>query len=143
MKAIPLRKSVLLGVSGASAAQLARTTEPDEDWSSTRAHQCSLMRLLGAVVLGSVFQVSAICAPGDLYLSQAVEGVISKIAPDGTKSTFALGLDYPSGLAFDHAGNLFVSVGSQPGSILKFSPSGEMSVFASGISIPGGLAFDG
>lgn len=81
--------------------------------------------------------------PGDLYVSEPSSGDISKFAPDGTKSTFASGLDHPGGLAFDRAGNLFVASAGQPGSILKFTPSGERSVFASGFSIPGALAFDG
>lgn len=83
-------------------------------------------------------------APGDLYLAQTEAGVILKFTPGGTKSTFASGLDHPGALAFDRAGNLFVSGGSgQPGNIVKITPSGQVTVFASGLSIPGALAFDG
>ncbi|MBA3353115.1 MAG: hypothetical protein H0U23_11980 [Blastocatellia bacterium] len=86
---------------------------------------------------------TVVATPGDLYVAEPTDGVISKFAPDGTKSTFASGLDHPGGLAFDQAGNLFVTSAGQPGSILKFTPGGEMTVFASGFSIPGALAFDG
>ena len=99
----------------------------------------------GAVVLALLtVGYDARSAPGDLYLPQAEEGTILKFSPDGTKSMFASGLDQPGGVAFDRAGNLFVSVGpGQFRDITKITPGGEMTVFATGISIPGGLAFDG
>jgi hypothetical protein len=102
-------------------------------------------RILAMVAGLAALLSSAIssAAPGDLYVSEPANGVVSKFKPDGTKSTFASGLDYPGGLAFDRASNLFVSVGSQPGSIAKITPSGEIMVFATELSIPGGLAFDG
>src|SRR5205807_2201350 len=62
-------------------------------------------------------------------------------APDGTRSTFASELDYPHGLAFDSAGNLFVAEYTS-GTILKFAPDGTRSIFASGLIGPQGLAFD-
>ncbi len=51
------------------------------------------------------------------------------------------------GLAFDHFGNLFVSVTVLPpiqngDSILKFIPEGVGSPFATGLNFPRGLAFD-
>jgi hypothetical protein len=82
-------------------------------------------------------------APGDLYVPQTEAGLILKFSSDGTKSTFASGLDHPGGLAFDRTGNLFVSVGPGLRDITKITPSGEMTVFATGLSLPGGLAFDG
>lgn len=104
----------------------------------------SLYLLLGALALTNLFECgAALAAPGDLYLSESADGLISKFSPDGTKSTFASDLDSPGGLVFDRVGNLFVSVGSQPGSIIKFTPGGEMTVFASGLSLPGALAFNG
>ena len=84
--------------------------------------------------------IKARAAAGDLYVSEPVEGIISKFAPDGTKSTFASGLDHPGGLVFDRVGNLFVSVGQD---ITRITLSGEMTVFATGLSLPSGLAFDG
>lgn len=81
---------------------------------------------------------------GDLYVPQATEGTILKFSPDGTKTTFVSGLDHPGGLAFDRAGNLFVSGGpGQSGTIVKISTNGEVTVFATGLRLPGALAFDG
>jgi hypothetical protein len=76
------------------------------------------------------------------------EHSISKYAPDGTKSTFAAGLDHPTGLAADAAGNVYVTVVTAPDAsshaILKFSPDGTKSTFASlpGSFFAGDLAFD-
>lgn len=61
--------------------------------------------------------------------------------------TFATNLNQPWGLAFDKAGNLFVSNSGTNGylrnTILKFTPDGVRSTFAfSGLSSPQGLAFD-
>ena len=82
-------------------------------------------------------------APGDLYVVEPGNGVISKFTPDGTKTVFVSGISQPGGLAFDHTGNLFVAE-SATGSILKFTAEGgTRSVFASGLGDPVGLAFDG
>ena len=53
----------------------------------------------------------------------------------------------PFGLAFDTAGNLYVSNGTggptHTGSVLKFAPDGVGSMFAdTGLDFPFGLAFD-
>jgi hypothetical protein len=49
-----------------------------------------------------------------------------------------------SGLAFNSAGDLFVSTGGPPGTgyIYEFTPDGTQSIFASGLNLPIGLAFD-
>lgn len=94
--------------------------------------------------LASLFVVgSTLAAPGDLYVSDVAGKQILKYTPDGTKSVFASGLDSAGQLAFDRAGNLFVTESSQPGAILKFAPDGTKSTFASGLSLPGWPAFDG
>jgi hypothetical protein len=59
---------------------------------------------------------------------------ILKFTPNGVESTFAMGLDYPRGLAFDVRGNLFVAdLGrfAPPGAILRFTPSGMENCFCS------------
>jgi uncharacterized protein YecT (DUF1311 family) len=78
---------------------------------------------------------------------------IFKFTPDGKKSTFAsglstgrstrLGTDGVYNLAFDAAGDLFVS-DEDSHSILKFTPDGKKSTFASGLGTYGvyNLAFD-
>jgi DNA-binding beta-propeller fold protein YncE len=92
---------------------------------------------------------------GNLYAADGGAQTIFEFAPNGTRtvfvgpSAFAAGA-YPTGLAFDSSGNLFVSTECfspffcEPGSdaILKFTPTGVGSTFAAGLDYPRGLAFD-
>src|SRR3954471_7689653 len=55
------------------------------------------------------------------------------------RSALAKGWERPRGMAFDRAGNLFISGND---SIVKFTPDGSGSTFASGLKSPFGLAFD-
>jgi DNA-binding beta-propeller fold protein YncE len=50
-------------------------------------------------------------------------------------------LNYPTGLAFNSAGNL-LEVDNGSGNIYEFTPNGGSSTFASGLVCPWGLAFD-
>jgi len=94
--------------------------------------------LLVALAIGAS---TAIGAPGDLFESDLNSGTINKFAPDGTRSIFATGLNWPNGLAFDSAGNLYE--GDQAsGSIIKFAPDGTRSTFATGLNNPTALACD-
>jgi hypothetical protein len=68
-------------------------------------------------------------------------GAITEITPGGAKSTFASGLNYPEGLTFNSAGNLFVA--TEDGYIYKYSKGGTQSTFVSGLSNLVGLAFQG
>src|SRR5438477_6073723 len=89
----------------------------------------------------ALLPISVLAAPGDLYEADNSSNTIFKFAPDGTKSTFASGLNRPFGLAFDGSGNLFEGdAGSD--TIFEFTPDGTKSTFASGLSGPVGLAFD-
>src|SRR5437773_7569731 len=92
---------------------------------------------LGTILVSISAQAGLLAfdAAGNLFLSDRHS--ISKYAPDGTKSTFAAGLN-PLSLSFDGKGNLFVVDES---SILKFTPDGKRGTFAKGIS-PDGIAFD-
>lgn len=68
-------------------------------------------------------------------------GNIYEYTPGGVQSTFASGLSFPYGLAFNSAGNLFVSSGD--GNIYEYTPDGTQSAFASVFpERPVGLAFD-
>ena len=68
-------------------------------------------------------------------------GDIYEFAPGGTQSIFASGLNYPDGIAFNSAGNLFVAnEGSD--TIYKYTPGGTQITFASGLNEPLGLAFN-
>lgn len=60
----------------------------------------------------------------------------------GTQSTFATGMDYPTGLAFDSSGDLFVS-DQFSGHIYEWVGAGSTrTTFASGLNQPGPLAFN-
>ena len=91
---------------------------------------------------------------GDIYVANGVApypfgnspytNTIVKFSPDLTYlGDFATNLDKPWGLAFDQAGNLFVS-NSGDDIIYKFTPEGACTFFAiaDGLSNPKGLAFD-
>src|ERR1035438_3488878 len=65
---------------------------------------------------------------------------IVEIRPDGTNTTFAFGMHYPDGLAFNGSGYLF-EADYGTGSINEFTPTGVQSTFASGLQDPIGLAF--
>ena len=60
---------------------------------------------------------------------------IFEITPDGTKSAFATGLEDPSGVAVDTAGNVYVAVvtaaDASSHAILRFTPEGTNSTFTS------------
>ena len=58
------------------------------------------------------------------------------------RSTFASGLNTPTGLAFDKSGNLFVAADAESGVVYKFTPAGMRTAFASGLPYPDSLAFD-
>jgi sugar lactone lactonase YvrE len=83
---------------------------------------------------------------GNLFVGDFKTDTIFKVAPDGTKSTFATGVHWPNNLAFDATGNLYVLSPPQDykvgGTILKFSPDGTKNTFASGAGFPLSLAFD-
>src|SRR5438045_5375087 len=82
-------------------------------------------------------------AAGYLYESDNSTGTIFQFTTttSGTvvKLTFATGLTGVRGLAFDHAGNLFVG---QDDRIVKITPEGFTSVFAAGLHGPNFLAVD-
>ncbi|PYM09978.1 MAG: hypothetical protein DMF15_03705 [Verrucomicrobia bacterium] len=86
---------------------------------------------LGALSLGC----SSAPAQNLFVSSDAAGGNIYEFTPNGVRSTFASGL--AGALAFDKAGNLFVS---DRGNIYKITPNGVRSTFAS--ELAGALAVD-
>ena len=87
------------------------------------------------------FISNALAAAGDLFVTDLATNSIVVYAPDGTKTTFATGLNGPQGLAFDRFGNLYeADLGT--GNVFKFTADGTRSTFASGLMRPAGLAFN-
>jgi hypothetical protein len=81
---------------------------------------------------------------GLLYVTELKNGVVTRVTADGTKTIVASLLPGPDGIAFDHAGNYFVSVfgaSVNEGIIYKYAPTGR-TTFASSLRNPEGLAFD-
>src|ERR1017187_836293 len=89
---------------------------------------------------GTVLLLAASTQAQNLFVADFSSGNIYEYTPGGAKSTFASGLSSPEGLAFNRAGDLFVSEGYT--SIIKITPSGAQSTFASGLNNPVGLAFN-
>ena len=83
----------------------------------------------------------ALDAPGNIYLADTNTNSIYKIAPNGTQSVFAAGVNTPLGLALDSAGNIYVS-DVDDGNIYKFTPQGVQTTVATGLNQPAGLAVD-
>ena len=80
----------------------------------------------------------------DLFVADYSGGRIWQILPDGTPVQYAssLILDEPSGLAFNEAGELFVS-DDDTGMIHRISADGESSeIFVEGLLGPAGIIFD-
>lgn len=65
---------------------------------------------------------------GYLFVSCRNDGTIHRISPEGRAEQWIEGMGVATGIAFDHAGNLYV--GDRSGTIFKISPSREIFVFA-------------
>ncbi len=81
---------------------------------------------------------------GNLFVSNYNLGVISKILPDGTKSTFASGIPGPVGLTFDLTGDTLFVASYIGDSVYKVSPDGNVSIFVDGMGVngPAGICSD-
>jgi sugar lactone lactonase YvrE len=82
----------------------------------------------------------------NLFEADEDSGNIYEFTTNGVQSTFASGLSFPTALAFNSAGDLFVSCGGgsgvTAGYIAEITPAGVQSTFVSGLDKPSGLAFD-
>jgi hypothetical protein len=88
--------------------------------------------------VGAVMLISPGAQAQNLFAT-AGSGIL-EYSPGGAQSTFASGLSNVGGMAFDAAGDMFVSSGS--GYITKITPWGAQSLFATGLHGPAGMAFD-
>ena len=97
---------------------------------------------VAALLLGSL---AAPLRADILYASFYNGQRIGKYTSEGVPRIFArVGAnEFPVGLAFDMAGNLYVSnFGTNADDVEKITPAGVSSAFASGLRAPVGLAFD-
>src|ERR1022692_3037839 len=77
-----------------------------------------------------------------IYVADSLTNDFYSTTPNGTNTTLATGLDYPTGIAENSSGNFFVSNNSN-NTISKITfGSWNVSTFASGLSSPADLAFD-
>jgi hypothetical protein len=102
----------------------------------------NILILLLAGTTEFIFNSNALAVPGDLYASDPATNSIAVYAHDGTRNTFATGLNNPQGVAFDHSANLYVADAGS-GNIYKFTKAGVRTTFASGLLNPIGLVVDG
>jgi sugar lactone lactonase YvrE len=65
---------------------------------------------------------------GNLFVSCRNDGTIHRVTPDGRSEQWIEGMGVATGIAFDHAENLYV--GDRSGTIFKISPEREIFVFA-------------
>ena len=75
-----------------------------------------------------------------LFAAEASTGNLYFFAPDGTQSTYASGLNGPSGVAKDGSGNVWVSEATT-NQVVEIDPGGGQTLFFTGVS-PSFMAFD-
>jgi len=95
---------------------------------------------------GSVASLSyptgvAVDPEGSLYVSDAGNGRIRKIATDGTIITVAIGLSAPKGVAVDRVGNLYVA-NTESSSVVRITSDGVSKVIGGVFDYPWGVAID-
>ena len=88
--------------------------------------------------LSAIFALAITAHAQNLYVSAQFPGThkIFEFTPDGTQSTYASGLLFPRGLAFDSIGNLFAAETVQPddhstGRVLRFNLRNKVSTAGS------------
>jgi sugar lactone lactonase YvrE len=89
--------------------------------------------------LGATFALVTAAHAQNLYVSAHARPshAIFEFTPDGTHSTYASGLSFPRGLAFDSIGNLFAAESVEPGDrldigkVLKFNLRNHVSTVGS------------
>lgn len=77
----------------------------------------------------------------NLFIAEWGAGRVSRIAPDGSRTTFAEGLSGPSGLTIDKEGSIYVASYSRD-EIYRFTSSGDRETIITGLATPAGLGFD-
>ena len=81
----------------------------------------------------------AVDGQGSVFVADRARGSVTRIAPDGTRTRVASGLDRPVGLAFDPLGRLLIAE-ERAGRVVRLEPSGRPTVLVSRIKQPRWLA---
>src|SRR6266516_2472270 len=128
--------------------KLKMTTLPLKNSISRSPLRCGLFLIglalallaMPGVVSGDLFSTVNLGGTYNNRASQIYQYTPQYVPPNGTPSIFASALDTPRGLAFDGAGNLYVTTNTDvddsvdppkiQGTILKITPDGLMSTFA-------------
>jgi DNA-binding beta-propeller fold protein YncE len=101
------------------------------------------IRILPLLSLGAIFALVTVAHAQNLYVStqRRPSHAILQFTPDGTQSTYASGLLFPRGLAFDSIGNLFAAETVAPGDrdlligrVLKFNLRNHVSTVGSAVN---------
>jgi sugar lactone lactonase YvrE len=105
------------------------------------------MKRVALVLLAVTFSLTNPFLPSRAAAANLLEadfnsGIIYRFTPGGGRTVYTSGLNGPEGLAFDTAGNCFVSE-ALGGIIHKFATDGTDIIFASGLDGPASLVFDG
>jgi sugar lactone lactonase YvrE len=97
----------------------------------------------GAVCAGAALMMVGSAPAQNLFvgIGGGYGGGIYEYTPGGARSPFGFGLEGPVGLAFNSAGNLFVT-DEAGGTIYEYTPGGVQSTFYTGIGDPLALAFN-
>jgi hypothetical protein len=106
-------------------------------------------RSIGGACAGAALLLALGASAQNLFVTTYSGDDIYEYTPGGVQSTFASGLNYPVGIVFNSAGDLFVAnsadnayAGStEYGNITEIAPNGTHSAFASGVD-PQGLAMN-
>ncbi len=101
-----------------------------------KAYNIAILASITIILLGD-----SITYADNLYVSCFGYGIVQKFNSSGTGTTFAGGMNSPSGIAFDRNGSLYVA-DAWAGTIKKYNSSGYGTTFASGLGEAAGMAFD-
>ena len=81
----------------------------------------------------------AVDPAGNVFVADRALGSVTRIAPDGTRTLVASGLDRPIGLAFDPLGRLLVAE-ERAGRVVRLQSGGRPTGLVVGVKQPGWLA---
>src|SRR5215469_18244724 len=100
----------------------------------------------GGAVCAGILMLAPGASAQNLFVADYTGQAVYEYPPaGGTPTTFATGLNYPQGIAFNSSGDLFVANSAQNGPggyISEITPGGAQSTFVTGID-PVALAVNG